>query len=187
MADSLLQASFDGTLDEFVDVGMRLSSGTATYHRRRVSSQWQVGVIFVVVAAYVFQRQRSAVSPLEWAILAAVLLPVGAALVFGYRWFHDWYVRRAYRAMFSEMLGDTGSLRCEFEVCDDRLVCKTPHGDTTLPWSRSTRVRADGPDLEMWFAPGLAVVRERAFRSPEHRATFVAAVMARVEHAQQKA
>ena len=31
MADDLLQATFDATLDEVVDVGMRLSTGTNAY------------------------------------------------------------------------------------------------------------------------------------------------------------
>lgn len=183
MADDLLQATFDATLDEVVDVGMRLSTGTAAYQRQRVRAQWQFGVVFVVAATYVFVSRRGHVSGLEWLILATVLLPVGAGMVFGYRWFHDWYTRRAYRRMVAELLGGVAQVRCDFAVCEDRLLCKTPHGETALPWSRAICVHADGSDLEMWFDPGLAIVRARAFRSLEHRAAFVAAVTTRVASA----
>ena len=186
MADELMQATFDATLDEVVDVGRRLSTGTAAYQRQRVQAQWQFGVVFVVAATYVFVSRRGDVSGLECLILAAVLLPVGAGMVFGYRRFHDWYTRRAYRRMVSELLGGAGEIRCDFAVHDDRLLCMTPHGETALPWSRAVRVHAEGPDVELWFSPGLAIVRGRAFHSPEHRAAFVAAVTARVASAMPK-
>jgi hypothetical protein len=42
-------------------------------------------------------------------------------------------------------------------------------------WSRLKRV-VDGDDVEVWFDPGLAVIRARAFTTADDRREFVEAI-----------
>jgi hypothetical protein len=76
----------------------------------------------------------------------------------------------------NEMYGGAEVVRYEFEVRDDVLWSRSVHAEISFPWSRLTRV-TDRPDsIELWFDPGLAVVRNRAFQTQEERRDFLESV-----------
>ena len=80
--------------------------------------------------------------------------------------------------MLLEMLG-SGPVHCEFELRDEALWTRTRDSEIPLPWARLTRVHDAGDAIEMWFDPGLAVVRDRAFASADDRRRFLEAVMSK--------
>ena len=77
----------------------------------------------------------------------------------------DAKVRELYRGL--EPVG------CAFEVRQDRLWGRVNDIETSFPWSSLTRVNEASDSIELWFNPGLAVVRKRAFRSQDERRVFL--------------
>jgi hypothetical protein len=165
--------AFDSTIDEMVDVNMLLAGRTNAYRRQRRNSQWFVGACFAMaVVAVVGSRS-------DWSFIPtwAVALPVGVVGgVLGgwlYGRFHDRYIRRQYQRMVHEMVGGAERVPCVFELRPDVLWTKSTHAEIALPWSRLTRI-ADVPgSIQFWFDPGLAVVRDRAFVTPDERRRFL--------------
>ena len=114
--------------------------------------------------------------PTVTAIAVTVALVGGVVAGYLHGHFHNWYVRRNYRQMVKEMIGGAASVRCEFEVRPDVFWCNTTAAEISFPWSRLTRVNETNDSVELWFNPGLAVVRNRAFVRPQDRRDFIEAV-----------
>ena len=71
------------------------------------------------------------------------------------------------------MYGGVEQIRCEFELTDDGLSGKSVHSEMSFPWSRLTRVADLQGSIELWFDPGLVVIRDRAFQTQEERRNFL--------------
>jgi hypothetical protein len=171
----VIRVEFDSTLDELVDVNIRLAEHTVAFRRQRIWSQvFMGGALAVAMIVTVFLR-----APLRLVTGVAV---VGAAVAFGvllgflYGHFYDGYVRRHYRRMLKEMSRGAETIRCEFELRPDVLWCKTTAAEMSFSRSRLTRINDTEDSVELWFDPGLAVVRNRAFLRPDDRREFIDAV-----------
>ena len=170
-----MRLEFDSTVDELVDVNFRLAEHTATFRRQRMWSQvFAGGSLTVAMVATPFLRGRFPMSVMIAIVGAAIVLGVLFGFLYGH--FHNWYVRRHYHRMVKEMLGGVETFRCEFELRPDVLWCKTTTSELSFPWSRLTRVNDTADSVELWFDPGLAVVRNRAFHRPNDRRDFIEAV-----------
>jgi hypothetical protein len=172
MSTNLKRLEFDSTLDEIVDGNMRLVQHTAAYRQQRRQYQWFVGLC--AAGGVVISLLRG--HELSWTLLA---IAFGTSVVFGigsgalYGSYHNWHVRRGYRRVICEMYGGAEPIRCQFELTDDGLSGKSIHSEISFPWSRLTRV-ADLPgSIELWFNPGLVVIRDRAFQTQEERRGFL--------------
>jgi len=171
-----MQVEFDSTLDEIAEVNMLLVEHTNTYRQQRRESQWAVGLcvaggLVVILASRAYSPSYAA---LALAAVAGVIGGVAAALLYGR--FHGWYVRRHYRRMMQEMHGGAEQVHFEFELRDEVLSIRSMQTELTFPWSRLARVNDTPGSIELWFDPGLAVVRDRAFRTAEERTRFLDAV-----------
>ena len=176
MSSNLKRLAFDATLDEIVDANMRLVQHTAAYRRQRTQYQWVVGVCAAGGVAVPVLRGHDLPSLplLAIAFCAAVVVGIGCGALYGA--YHNQHVRRSYRKLIKEMYGGAEQIRCEFELTDDGLSGKSVHSEMSFPWSRLTRV-ADLPgSVELWFDPGLVVIRDRAFQTTEERRNFLDAV-----------
>jgi hypothetical protein len=177
MSTNFTRVEFDSTLDEVVDANMRLVQHTATYRTQRMHYQWFVGVSVAGGEAVAILSTRIGVPSYATLLVAASAAIVGGfALGMLYGRYHDWYVRRRYRRVLSEMYGGVQRIHCEYELRRDVLWARSVYNDTSFPWSRLTRVEDVHGCIELWFDPGLAVVRDRAFRSQEERRAFLGAV-----------
>jgi hypothetical protein len=174
------QVEFDVTLDEVVDANMRLVEHTAAYRKPRTHYQWVAGVCVAGGLAVGILKGSEVPSYATLAVASCAALFGGLALGTLYGRYHDWHVRRSYRRLVSELYGGTERIACAFEVRDDALCCRSVHGDTSFPWSQLTRVEDVPGSIELWFNPGLAVVRDRAFRTQEERREFLEAVRHRL-------
>jgi hypothetical protein len=171
-----MQVQFDTTLEEVVDVQMRLAGQTKAFQRSRRRSQIFVGAC-TGVAALVGPLTDDDVPTAVIAIMVVIAIVAAVACGYGYGRFHMWYIRRNCRKMLREMLHDAEQIPVEMELRPEGLWSRSPTGEVSLPWSRLTRVN-DGEDgVELWFDPGLAVVRDRAFASPDERRRFIAKAM----------
>ena len=170
----MIRVAFDSTLDELVDVNIRLAEHTTAFRRQRAWSQVFVGGSFAAaMVATVLLRTDPPLATV--AIVVALAIAAGALFGYLYGYFHNWYIRRNSRRMVKEMLSGAEQLRCEFELRPDVLWCKTTVGEMSFPWSRLTRINDTESSVELWFDPGLAVVRNRAFLRAEDRRDFVEA------------
>jgi hypothetical protein len=175
MSTNLKRLAFDGTLDEIVDANMRLVQHTAAYRQQRRQYQWVVGMCAAGgVVIPLLQKNELSLILLVIAFCTSVVFGIGFGALYGY--YHNWHVRRSYRRVISEMYGGAEQIRCEFELTDVGLSGKSIHSEISFPWSRLTRV-ADLPgSIELWFNPGLVVIRDRAFRTQEERRDFLGTV-----------
>ena len=80
-------------------------------------------------------------------------------------------------AIREEQLGGDGPFLCEVEIAPDGITTRQRETETKRPWSAVKDV-ADVPDsVEFLFQTGgFLVVRDRAFQTPEQRATFLRTV-----------
>jgi hypothetical protein len=164
---------FNSTLDEIVDANMRLAARTSAYRQERRRAQWTVAACYGIASVIAVFRGLDAVSPIAAAITAGFAIGSGALGFFAYGRFHDWYARRNCSRMVRDLYRGLEPVGCAFEVRQDALWTKVKDIETSFPWSSLTRVD-DGPDsIELWFNPGLAVVRNRAFRSQDERRLFL--------------
>ena len=165
-------AEFDATLDEFVDVHMRMALRLGTYQRQRRHSQLLVGgVAAVCLLGGLAGRAHLAIAPtLVIGVPSGVLFGWLAAVSYGR--FNDRYVKRAWREAIDKQLGG-GPVRCQVELRQDELSCATPHHSVGFPWTRLTEIRVLDGDVEFWFDPGLVVVRARAFPTTAERDAFI--------------
>jgi hypothetical protein len=176
MSTSLKRVGFDATLDEVVDANMRLVQHTAAYRQQRKRYQWVIGVCAAGGVAVGVLRGHELASYALLAIACCAALMVGVSFGALYGRYHNWHVRRGYRRLVDEMYGRADVIRCDFELTEHALCGKSVHGETSFPWSRLTRV-ADLPgSIELWFNPGLVVIRDRAFETQEERREFLGAV-----------
>jgi hypothetical protein len=176
MSTNLERFGFDATLDEVIDANMRLVQHTVAYQHQRKGYQWVTGLCAAggVAVGILRGHQLPSYAMLAIAFCAALVLGVGFGTLYGH--YHDWHVRRGYRRLVDEMYGGAKIIRCDFELTEDGLCGKSVHSETSFPWSRLTRV-ADLPgSIELWFSPGLVVIRDRAFQTQEERREFLAAV-----------
>ena len=167
---------FDSTLDEIVDVNMRLVEHTAAYRQQRTRFQWAVGVCVAGALVAIILVQTEMPSYAALAIASSAALGGGVAVGFLYGRYHDRHVRHYYRRIAKEMYGGVEQVHWEFELRKDALWTKSAHAEVSFPWVRLTRVNDTQGSIELWFDPGLAVVRDRAFPTEKDRERFLDAV-----------
>ena len=177
MSSNLKRLAFDATLDEIVDANMRLVQHTTAYRRQRTQYQWVAGVCAAGGVAVPILRghELPSLPLLAIAFCAAVVVGIGFGALYGI--YHNQHVRRSYRKLIKEMYGGVEQIRCEFELTDEGLSGKSVHSEMSFPWSRLARVADLQGSIELWFDPGLVVIRDRAFQTQEERRNFLDAVM----------
>jgi hypothetical protein len=169
-----MRVAFDSTVDEVADVNMLLAQHTTTFRRQRAWVQMMAGGCFsaAVIGTVLFKEQP------PFTTLAIVIgVAIAGGFLFGYMYglFQDWNIRQNYRRLVNELFSGAQTMHCEFELRSDVLWCKTPSNEISFPWSRLTRLEETERGIELWFNPGLAVVRNRAFASDGERQRFVEA------------
>jgi hypothetical protein len=172
----MIRVEFDSTLDEIVDVNLRLASSTQTARRQRLWSQVSAGGCLWLAVVVTLLMNGARLSDNITAIFIAVGAVAGALFGYLYGYFHDWYMRDQYRRLLAEMFRGVDPIRCEVELRPDVLWCRTAVSETSLPWSRLKQVNDAGHGVELWFDPGLAIIRPRAFARAEDRRDFLDAV-----------
>jgi hypothetical protein len=164
---------FDSTLNEIVDANMRLAEHSKAYRQERRQAQWAVAAVYAIASTVAVFRGLPHVSPIAAGIALGFASLSGALGYFVYGRFHDWYARRNCTRMVRERYRGCEPVGCAFEVRQDALWTKVKDIETSFPWSSLTRVNDASDSIELWFNPGLAVVRNRAFRSQDERRVFL--------------
>jgi hypothetical protein len=180
MSTLITRVEFDSTIEEVVDANMKLLQHTATYQTQRRHYQWFVGVC-AAGGLTVNLLGWTRVPSYAQVALAAVAAPIVGVIGFHlYGRYHDWWARRGYRSIVEEMYG-TAPIHCEYELRDEMLWSRALQMEMSFPWSRLTRVQDTSGSIELWFNPGLAIVRNRAFESDDDRRAFLDAARQHLE------
>lgn len=179
MSGTDLRASFDATVDEYVDVGMRHALFNPAHQTTRRQSRIRTTFLLMVVAAVVLYNGRGDVTAAQWLAFAAAIGAAGAGFFALHDTMFDWRMRASYRRRMAETFGDASRVNCEFEVRDAGLWMRSGLQEFSVNWSGVLGVEADAGDVVIVLDPGLAIVRRRAFASVERRDAFVSAINAR--------
>lgn len=171
---------FDATLDEIVDVNLRLTTRTQSFRAYRARAVWVAGgCLSAAVLAMVFIRARQAdvaVSTAIWGVLVVVALTLGAGFGYLYGLYVDWAMRRQYKRVVAEqleLLGGTTDVRCDIELRREGVWVVQKGLEVTFPWSNAAGIEDTGDAIELRFSPGLVVARNRAFHNSLDRARFL--------------
>jgi hypothetical protein len=171
-----MRVEFDSTIEEVVDASMRMVQPTAAYRRARAQYQWLFGLCVaggLAVGALHGDKPRSYLT-IAVASFVALIAGLAAGMIGGR--FHSMYAKSHSKRVLGEMYGRPDVVHCECELRDDVFWSRSIYAEVSFPWSRLTRVE-DLPGLvEVWFSPGLAIVRDRAFRNQEQRQAFLDAI-----------
>ena len=172
MADALQRIVYEATVDDAVDVGLRLANRTKAFRRQIRFSVIIVGVLMtfaaIALSAYV-SPPVNYVDLLLVVVLAAVFGVLMAAL---FRRFFDKEIRKQHRKIVLEQFGGKSSFPSELELRPDAVWVRQAGMEMMFPWTLCTSVNDNPDDIELNFAPGICVIRNRHFGSPAERQTF---------------
>lgn len=163
----MAHVEFDATLEERVDVQVRLAAQVPSLRASRRRARTSVGVaagIAMLLLPFSFRLPL----PLRLLVAAAVGLC-------GYRaagpWLQASHRRQARQAL--RELGTETTVHCEVELHADGVQVRQGGVDMRAPWSELLSVTERGGDVELGFRQSLVVVRRRAFRTGQQLSRFL--------------
>jgi hypothetical protein len=175
MAEVLHRIVYDASIDDAVDVAWRLANRSQAFQKQirfqTVAGSVASGLIIFVIGAY-FGNLRDP-SKASWVLVASI----GAGLLFG-RLFRRELVKQVFkqhRKVVSEQFGHKPAIPSELELRSDAVWVRQSGMEMTFPWNICTGVQDNPGDIEIGFAPGICVIRNRHFGSPAERQDFLAA------------
>jgi hypothetical protein len=174
--DALSRVEFDSTIEEDVDVQIRLACSMTSFAEQR--RRQVVGTAFAAAAAGpVGLLLGLGYVPSAVVLLGVIALSVilGAALGNLAGHYFDRRVRRGVRRVVDELYSGAETLHQEIELRPAGLWCRSRGVEMVLPWSRFSRTHDAAEGIELWFSlPALARIPSRAFLSHQHRQEFLA-------------
>jgi hypothetical protein len=175
---ALSRVEFDSTIEEVVDVQIRLATSTKTFaQQRRNQVVWTGMGAGVAFPATILFKLRHEPPTAFLGLVALGLVAFGAILgvTLGYlagRYF-DRRVSRIVRRTANELYSDPAKLHEEIEIRPEGIWCRSRGMEVTLPWDQLARSTDTAESIEMWFsAPALIRIPSRAFLTPDHRRAF---------------
>lgn len=160
---------FEATLDDLADANMRMAKCTNTYRQQRHQAQTAYGLIAAGILAVTLQGRTSLALVIVFTIIG------GGIVAYAYGQFHYRYVVHHYRRMVGDSYAGVKTVRCVVDLRDDVVWTKTGDMEIAFEWSRRPTINDSGDSIEMWFEPGLVVVRNRAFQTEDDRQAFLRA------------
>ena len=148
-----------------------------TFRRQRALNQWVAGSLSAVaLIGAVVVRSFSDESPVPggiWAVVVGLGLPLGMLAGYVSRRYFDWRVRRHYQRICRELFKGATTMRFELEFRQANVWTRCRDIETSFAWSRLTGITDRSDSIELWFDPGLVVVRNRAFATEGERREFL--------------
>ena len=172
MAEALRRIEYDATVDDAVDVSLRLASRTRTFRNQIRYSILIVGALMGVAALFVAMY----VAPPDTS--RGYLGLLGFAAVFGvvtaliFRGFFAKEIRKQQRKMVAEHFGGKPAIRSEIELRPDAVWVRQAGMEMVFPWDGCTSIIDNPDDIEINFTPGICVVPNRHFASAADRQLF---------------
>ena len=167
MTTQLIRLEFDETLDDLVDVDIRLARQTKAYRRSKRRTQSAFALSLAVALFVVSGAPRKSVTPTDWIVGVGFAAGIGVISWWLYGRFHDRCIRIQHQRMINEMYGGVSQLRCIVELLPDKVWIKQNEVELAFPWRQATKITSNA--VELWFNQGLVVLRDHVFVDADHR------------------
>lgn len=171
MGSDRYRLSYDATIDDAVDVSLRLAGRTHAFRRQLRLTVMCAGMggALAMFAAWMYVVGNSLVN-IVFGTVAGVLFGIVFAAIFDR--FFEREIRKQQRKIVAEQFGGNAIMHSELELRPDAVWVRQGGMEMVFPWAVCTGVRQNPGDIEMSFAPGMCVIPNRHFASPEQRQAF---------------
>ncbi len=173
MPEPIHRITYDATIDDAVDVALRLAGRTRAFRsqiRRNVVIVGILGGLAAIVAWILTGRSPTALGA---ALATAIAVPFGIIFAFVFRHFLMQEMRKQHRKIVAEQFGGKPTIPSELELRSDALWVRQAGMEMTFPWTLCTGIQDNADDIELNVPPGLCVVRNRRFASAAARQDFL--------------
>ena len=173
MHDALHRLTYDATVDDAVDAGLRLANRTKAFRKQMRYNVVIVGILMTlaaIVMAFYVAPPANYLDLLLVVLLAAVFGTLTAAV---FRGFFVKEIRKQHRRIVLEQFGGKPTFHSELELRPDAVWVRQAGMEMLFPWTLCTGVRNNSDDIEVNFSPGICVVRNRHFASTPDREAFL--------------
>jgi hypothetical protein len=172
MAETHHRVGYDTTIDDAVDVGLRLANRSQAF-RKQIS---QNVVIAGVLAGAVFFGgwiYFSGVSAVDLAVAACGGAAFGAIFSVLFKRLFMKEMLKQHRKITAEQFGGKPTMPTEVELRSDAVWVRQGGLELTFPWTHCTDIQDNADDVELDFSLGICVVRNRDFPSRADRQAFL--------------
>jgi hypothetical protein len=173
MTEALHRVVYDATVDDAVDVSLRLANRTQAFRKQIRQNVVVVGSAagLAFVAWWLYTGGGRALVDFLLVVAAGVAFGIVVARLF--RWFFEKEIRKQHRKIVAEQFGGKPTIPSELELRPEALWVRQAGMEMTLPWTLCTGILDNPGEIEMNFAQGLCVVRNKHFSSPPERQSFL--------------
>ena len=152
---------FESTIDEAVDVQIRLVRQSDYFRRTKRRGYFWAPVLFL--GGYF-------AIPETWSIKLVVATLASVTFILIYPRIYDKTLRKRTRNYLAEQLGTDEPIPCEFEFTKEALTFRMTGNEIKFQWSTVKEINDNGDDIEIvTHTGGMAVLRNRFFSSPNQK------------------
>jgi hypothetical protein len=172
MPEVLHRLTYDVTIDDAVDVSLRLAHRTHAIRKQLHTYVIIAGIVAAVAgfAAWMYYVDTSLMH-MVFAAVVGVLFGIVFAAIF--RRLLEKEIRKQQRKVVAEQFGGKPSIQSEIELRPDAIWVRQAGMEMLFPWALCTSVDNNPDDIEMNFAPGICVIRHKHFASPADQQAFL--------------
>lgn len=164
---------YDATIDDAVDVAIRLSNKSQALQKQFRGMVIGTGILGGFAFTAIWISYLTAPARFDIASAAAGGLVFGVVFALVFRRFFVRETRKQQRKIVAEHFNGNPSVPCELELRADGIWVRQAGIEMTFPWTLCTGVRETADDIEINFTAGMCVVRDRHFASIVERQSFL--------------
>ncbi len=173
MPETLYRLTYEATIDDAVDVSLRLANRTKAFRHQVRLNVIIAGVVGggAFIGVYLFFNAVSTVTGAVLLFVAGLVFGVAVAFLFGS--FFEKEIRKQHRKVLLEHFGGKTVIPTELEMRPDAVWVRQLGMEMLFPWNVCTGVLDNPDDIQIDFKPGITIVRNRQFTSAAERQTFL--------------
>ena len=174
MAEPLYRIAYHSTIDEAVDVSMRLANMNQAFRKQIRLNVIIAGVVagLGVFGMWLYALTDRTIGSIAIAAAGAAVAGVIFSLLFKPTFMKE--LLKQQRKVMKEQFGNKDTIASELELRADAAWVRQGGIELTFPWPICTAVRDNAGDVEIDFTQGIVVVRDRDFPSAADRQEFLA-------------
>ncbi|HET9467799.1 MAG TPA: hypothetical protein VFO48_05285 [Vicinamibacterales bacterium] len=173
MYQVLQRIVYDATVDDACDVAWRMSNRSPAF-RKQIRTTIVIAGIATALVVFVFfaffENNRTPTMLVVIFGISAVCGVLGTAL---FRRQFTKEIFKQQRKVVADQFGGRPSIRSELELRSDAVWVRQAGMEMVFPWDVCTSVVDNANDVELNFAPGICVIRNKDFASPAERQQFL--------------
>lgn len=176
MEGEITRAAFDATLDDFVDVQLRILqySPAGRSWRRNTAFANTALYGFATLAIMLLARPAGPTGSRAYLVIAlGTSLTLGMLVGYLSKSSYTRTLHRRTKQFLEEQFDGPGPYGFEIELRADGVWTRQVRGEAKHPWSEVTDIEETAAGIEIRLRTGLIVARNRAFATPVAREAFL--------------